>query len=71
MATAHIIFTEIAAEKEEINFQTKVADHLTVTRQKENGLHTLDFPSRSADKVDLPNGLLSALRSETISVAVL
>lgn len=70
LATAHIIFTEIAPEKEEINFQTKVAGQLTVARQKENGLYTLDFPSRPADKVHLPDGLLSALRSETIPVGV-
>lgn len=70
LATAHIIFTEISPMKEEINFQTNKAGELRVTRQKDTGLYTLDFPSRPADKVELPEAILSALRSEIAPVAV-
>ncbi|CAF3500883.1 unnamed protein product [Rotaria socialis] len=64
LATAHIIFTEISPMLEKINFQTKQAGDLTVTRKKEAGLYTLDFPARPAVKADLPDGLLRALCSD-------
>jgi PhzF family phenazine biosynthesis protein len=63
LATAHIIFTEMSPMSEKINFQTKKAGELTVTRQKGNALYTLNFPARPAAKADLPDALLSALGS--------
>jgi PhzF family phenazine biosynthesis protein len=70
LATAHIIFTEISPTKEEISFETKKAGKLTVTRQKKNSLYTLNFPARPANKADLPDGMLSALRSEVTPIGV-
>ncbi|CAF1393610.1 unnamed protein product, partial [Didymodactylos carnosus] len=70
LATAHIIFSEMSPTKEKITFQTKKAGELTVTRQKENALYTLNFPARPADKADLPNALLSALRSGIAPIGV-
>lgn len=64
LATAHIIFTEMFPTKEEIKFHTKKAGQLIVTRQKDTGLYTLDFPNRPAEKVELPDGMLGALRSK-------
>ncbi len=70
LATAHIIFTEMSPTKEEVSFQTKKAGKLIVTRQKENALYTLNFPARPADKADLPDAMLSALRSEIAPIGV-
>ncbi|CAF1345823.1 unnamed protein product [Rotaria sordida] len=70
LATAHIIFTEMSSIKEEINFQTKKAGKLTVIRQKENALYTLNFPARPAAKADLPDAMLSALRSDIAPIEV-
>ena len=70
LATAHIIFTELSPSKEEINFQTKKAGELIVTRQKDNALYTLNFPARPGAKVNLPHGLLSALHSDVPPVEV-
>ncbi|CAF1242215.1 unnamed protein product [Adineta steineri] len=61
LATAHIIFTEMSFTNDEINFKTKTAGELTVIREKKDSLYILNFPSRPATKVDLPDGLLSAL----------
>ncbi|CAF0941107.1 unnamed protein product [Adineta steineri] len=70
LATAHIIFTEMSFMNDEIKFQTKQAGELTVTRQKHSALYTLNFPARPAVKIDLPDGLLSALRSDVSPVEV-
>src|ERR1700722_8434527 len=70
LATAHIIFTEMSPMNEEINFQTKKAGELTVTRQKEDALYTLNFPARPAAKADLSDALLSALRSDITPIEV-
>lgn len=70
LAAAHIIFTEMSYTNDEINFQTKQAGKLTVTRQKENALYTLNFPARPAARVDLPDALLSALHSDIVPIAV-
>lgn len=61
LAAAHVIFTEISSMIEQINFQTRKADELIVTRQKDNGLYTLNFPARPPQKTELPDKLLSAL----------
>ncbi|CAF0970867.1 unnamed protein product [Rotaria sordida] len=70
LAAAYIIFTEMSPMNEEINFHTKKAGILKVTRQKKDALYTLDFPARPAAKADLSDGLLSALRSNVIPVEV-
>jgi PhzF family phenazine biosynthesis protein len=70
LATAHIIFTEMSPTNEEISFQTRNAGELTVTRQKETALYTLNFPARPADKTDLPDGLLSALGSGITPISI-
>ncbi|CAF4172489.1 unnamed protein product, partial [Rotaria magnacalcarata] len=60
LAAAHIIFTEMSSMNEKINFETKKAGVLTVTRKNEEALYTLNFPACPATKVDLPDVLLSA-----------
>jgi PhzF family phenazine biosynthesis protein len=70
LAAAHIIFTEMSSTNEKINFQTKKAGELTVTRQKEDALYTLNFPARPAAKVNLPEALLSALCSSITPIEV-
>ncbi|CAF3719616.1 unnamed protein product [Rotaria sp. Silwood1] len=70
LAAAHIIFTEMSSMNAEINFLTKKAGELRVIRQKEDALYTLDFPARPAAKVDLPDGLLSALCSNVTPIEV-
>lgn len=59
LASAHIIFTELAYSKPSINFYTQKAGTLVVT--KKDGLYTLDFPSRPPIPIELPNGLTEAL----------
>ena len=70
LATAHIIFTEISPGKEEIKFQTKNRVPLTVIRQNQRALYTLNFPAHPATKTNLPDAMLSALRSTTAPIAV-
>jgi predicted PhzF superfamily epimerase YddE/YHI9 len=55
---------------EAIHFQTMTAGQLIVSRQKETVLYTLNFPARPAERVDLPESMLSALRTERIPVGV-
>lgn len=59
LATAHIIFTELAYQRDTIHFHTLKAGTLTVT--KVNDLYTLDFPSRPAAGCDAPELLLAAI----------
>ena len=70
LATAHVIFTEICPLHEEINFETKMAGELTVTRNREDAIYTLNFPARPGVRIDLPEGLLAALRSHNIPMGV-
>ncbi len=59
LATAHVIFTQIAVQRETINFHTLQAGTLSVSRQGD--LYTLDFPSRVPEPAALPEGLTAAL----------
>ena len=59
LATAHIIFTQMAEKRSVIRFHTQKAGILTVSREGE--LYTLDFPSRVPEQAELPAGLLEAL----------
>lgn len=59
LATAHIIFTELAYKKDEIYFHTLKAGTLTVTRNGD--LYTLDFPSRPAIKAEVSDELIAAI----------
>ncbi|CAF1043625.1 unnamed protein product, partial [Didymodactylos carnosus] len=70
LASAHIIFTEMAPMNEEIIFQTKKAGKLIVTRRKDDVLYTLDFPARPAAKADLPDALLTALRGDVTPIEI-
>ena len=70
LATAHVIFTEISPELKQIRFHTKQAGELKVTHQKSTGLYTLDFPARPGFRTELPDGLLTALRSKKTPIAV-
>jgi len=59
LATAHILFTELGYQKDEIHFHTLKAGTLTVTRK--NDLYTLDFPARPATKSEVTDALIDAI----------
>jgi len=59
LASAHILFTELGFAGESINFKTKVAGTLVVSRK--DGLYTLDFPARPPQPCETPAILLEAL----------
>lgn len=59
LASAHILFTELNYVGESINFKTKVAGTLVVS--KKDDLYTLDFPSRPPQDCEVPDILLKAL----------
>lgn len=59
LATAHILFTELAYAQNTIHFHTLKAGTLTVT--KKNNLYVLDFPSRPPVPCEIPDGLLTAI----------
>lgn len=59
LASAHLLYTELSYAKEAINFKTKVAGTLTVS--KKDDLYTLDFPSRPPQPCEIPDILLEAL----------
>ena len=59
LASAHILFTELGFEGDTIHFDTVKAGPLAVTKTGDK--YTLDFPSRPAIHIELPNGLAEAL----------
>ncbi|MGI4750569.1 MAG: PhzF family phenazine biosynthesis protein [Janthinobacterium lividum] len=59
LASAHILYTELNYVGESINFKTKVAGTLVVS--KSGDLYTLDFPSRPPQPCAVPDILLEAL----------
>ena len=63
LATVHILFTELGYQKDTIHFHTLKAGTLTVTKQ--NGLYTLDFPSRVPVSCAAPTELIAAIGSKT------
>lgn len=58
LASAYLLWSELGFDVDEIAFQTKSGE-LRVTR--EGDLMVLDFPSRPAEKADVPEGLAGAL----------
>ncbi|SDE26488.1 phenazine biosynthesis protein PhzF family [Mucilaginibacter pineti] len=59
LASAHILFTELAYDGDIINFETIKAGTLTVKRDGDK--YTMDFPSRPPIPIEPPNGLAEAL----------
>lgn len=59
LATAHIIFSHLDYQADVVNFHTQKAGVLTVSRQE--GLYTLNFPSRVPEPTSAPDGLIEAL----------
>ncbi|WP_158994840.1 PhzF family phenazine biosynthesis protein [Mucilaginibacter sp. L196] len=59
LATAHILFTELAYSEDEIHFETVKAGTLHV--KKDGDKYTMDFPSRPPIPIETPVGLLDAL----------
>ncbi|UJR20400.1 hypothetical protein I4U23_023531 [Adineta vaga] len=70
LAAAHIIFTEISPQTDIVNFQTKHAGELTVTRDKSNNLYTLNFPARPSEKIEMFDALLTAIGGDKTPVEV-
>ncbi|MGZ3874864.1 MAG: PhzF family phenazine biosynthesis protein, partial [Mucilaginibacter sp.] len=59
LASAHILFTELGYQQDEIHFETVKAGTLIV---KKNGdKYTMDFPSRPPIHIEPPIGLAEAL----------
>jgi len=63
LATAHILFTELAYSGASIKFYTQKAGTLVVTKNGDK--YTLDFPSRPPQAVVAPAELLAALGGKT------
>jgi PhzF family phenazine biosynthesis protein len=61
LATAHILFTALGYEREQLHFHTLKAGTLTVS--KKDGKYLLDFPSRPPVACEIPDGLLDAMGS--------
>jgi PhzF family phenazine biosynthesis protein len=59
LASAHILFTELAYGDDVINFDTLKAGVLTVTCDGDK--YTMDFPCRQPIPIETPNGLVEAL----------
>jgi PhzF family phenazine biosynthesis protein len=59
LAAAHILFTELGHNDDSIHFETVKAGTLIV--EKYGDKYTMDFPSRPAIHIELPNGLAEAL----------
>lgn len=59
LASAHILFTELGYKQDIIYFETLKAGVLTV--KKDGDKYTMDFPSRPAISIEIPNGLAEAL----------
>ena len=59
LASAHILFTQLGHNTNEINFETVKAGTLTV--KKDGDKYTMDFPSRPPIHIDAPVGLVEAL----------
>ncbi len=59
LASAHILFTELAYGEDTIAFDTVKAGTLTVKR--DGNKYTMDFPSRPPIPIEKPNGLIEAL----------
>lgn len=59
LASAHILFTELAYAGDAIHFDTQKAGELIVTRDGDK--YTMDFPCRTPIPIEMPNGLVEAL----------
>jgi len=59
LASAHILFTELAYGGDTIHFDTIKAGTLSVKRDGDK--YTMDFPSRPPIPIETPNGLVEAL----------
>jgi PhzF family phenazine biosynthesis protein len=59
LAAAHILFTELGFEGDEIHFETVKAGTLHIKRAGDK--YTMDFPSRPPIPIEPPNGLAEAL----------
>ena len=59
LATAHVLFTQLNYNSDQIHFHTLKAGTLKVS--KANDLYTLDFPARIPLACEVPEGLIEAL----------
>jgi len=59
LASAHILFTELAYGGDTIHFDTVKAGTLIVKRDSDK--YTMDFPCRQPIPIETPNGLVEAL----------
>lgn len=66
LASAHILFTELAYNGDTINFETVKAGVLTV--KKDGDKYTMDFPSRPPIPIEIPNGLTEALGKQPVAI---
>ncbi len=66
LASAHILFTELAYNGDTIHFETVKAGVLSV--KKDGDKYTMDFPSRPPIPIEIPNGLTESLGKKPIAI---
>ncbi|MGE5146463.1 MAG: PhzF family phenazine biosynthesis protein [Candidatus Eiseniibacteriota bacterium] len=66
LATAHVIFTELAPERHDVRFRTKIGDTLIVTR--DGPVLWMDFPARPPKKRDAFGDVAAALGATPLEV---
>ena len=59
LASAFVLFTELAWQSEMLRFTT--ASGLLSARRRDDGMITLDFPARPGHEMEVPEGLESAI----------
>lgn len=65
LATAHIIFSELGYEQDEIRFMSKSGELLV---KKEKDMLALDFPAQPPQRFDAPQGLIMAMQRKPLEV---
>jgi PhzF family phenazine biosynthesis protein len=64
LATAHVLFTELAFEQSSLRFHTKLGDTLVVT--KDDGWLSMDFPARPPKPAEGIDDVAAALGAEPV-----
>ncbi|MFX8370050.1 PhzF family phenazine biosynthesis protein, partial [Acinetobacter baumannii] len=62
LASAHVLFTELAVAAETLTFETVHSGALGVSRAGEG--YAMDFPATKPHRTDIPEGLTQALGVE-------
>ena len=66
LASAHVLFAELGASAERLEFDTRWSGELTVARGAQG--YVMDFPADPPARIDIPAGLAEALGAEPLEV---